>query len=534
MGQPDLVLYNGRIYTMDARVPFATALAIDGARIAAVGGDELRGEVGPGGKEIDLQGRTVTPGFIDAHIHFVWYSLGLAMVDLQGVPSLQEALARVAARASSAEPGAWIRGGRWNCNLWGGAFPHHRDLDRVAPDNPVLLSSKDGHSAWVNARAMRMAGLTAGTAEPPGGRILREPSGEPTGILQENAIDLVSRVVPRPSLPEAVAACQEGLARAHRAGLTGIHDCEDDLAMAAFQELRRSGALTMRVLVHIPAGGLDAAISLGVRDGLGDEWLRICGVKVFADGALGSRSAWMLEPYQGDPANMGVPTATPEEMQALVRRANGAGLSVAVHAIGDAANRMVLDAIAAAGDGAPPHLRNRIEHVQLLHPDDMPRLARLGVIGSAQPIHATSDIEIADRHWGARAATGYAWRSLLDAGTVLAFGSDAPVEDFSPLRGIHAAVTRRRPDGFPGPQGWYPGQRIAVAEAVYAYTMGAACAGGEEAIKGSLAPGKLADLVVLDHDIFTADPMDIWQVQVAGTMVGGRFVYQGEALQIEG
>jgi predicted amidohydrolase YtcJ len=533
--QPDLLLCNGRIYTMDDDVPFATAVMISGDRIVAVGGDDLGFALPAGGRTLDLQGRTVTPGFIDAHIHFVWYSLGLAMVDLRGVPSLEEALARVAERAAAAEPGTWIRGGRWNCNLWGdGSFPHRCDLDRVVPDHPVLLSSKDGHSAWVNTSAMEQAHVTAETTDPPGGRILRDASGEPTGILQENAINLVSKIVPRPSLEEAIAACRQGMAHAHRAGLTGIHDCEDDLALAAFQELQRQGELTMRVLMHIPADDLDAAIDLGVRDGFGNAWLRICGVKAFADGALGSRSAWMLDPYQGNAANTGVPTATAEEMHALVHKANGAGLSVAVHAIGDAANRMVLDAISSTREGALPHLRNRIEHVQLLHPDDVPRLAQLGVIGSMQPIHATSDMEIADRHWGRRAATGYAWRSLLDAGTVLAFGSDAPVEDLAPLLGIHAAVTRRRPDGLPGPDGWYPEQRISVAEAVYAYTMGSACAGGEEGIKGSLVPGKLADLAILDRDIFAIEPMDILHAQVLGTMVGGTFVYRDEGLQVAG
>jgi predicted amidohydrolase YtcJ len=282
--------------------------------------------------------------------------------------------------------------------------------------------------------------------------------------------------------------------------------------------------------MHIPARKLDAALALGVRDGLGDPWLRIAGIKVFTDGALGSRSAWMLAPYETDLANTGIPTISEGELQELVREANQAGLSVAVHAIGDAANRAVLDALAGTRDSASKHLRNRIEHVQLLHPDDLPRLAKLGVIASMQPIHATSDIEIADRHWGPRAATGYAWRGLLDAGTRLAFGSDAPVEDLSPLLGIHAAVTRRRADGSPGPDGWYPEQRISVAEAVYAYTMGAAYASGEEELKGSLSPGKLADLAILDQDIFRIDPMDIQHVQVLGTVVDGQFVYRSDRL----
>jgi predicted amidohydrolase YtcJ len=487
--------------------------------------------LGPEGREIDLRGRTVIPGMIDSHLHFVSYSLRLEQVDLEGVPTLDEALRLVAERASSSEPGNWIRGGGWNCNRWGdGAFPHRRDLDRVAPNNPVLLSSKDGHSTWINSRAMQMAHISAETPDPPGGSIRRDASGEPTGILQENAAGLVREIVPQPTLQETITACKRGLANAHRVGLTGIHNCEGQQAIAAFQELRRRGELTMRVLMHIPAGNLDAAIALGLRDGFGDEWVRVHGVKVFSDGALGSRSAWMLAPFEDDPTNTGIPTITAGALNERVQAANGAGLSVAVHAIGDAANRAVLDALAEAQTRAQTlagtGLRNRIEHVQLLHPDDIPRLAQLGVIASMQPIHATSDIEIADLHWGARAAGGYAWRSLLDSGTVLAFGSDAPVEDISPLLGIHAAVTRRRPDGFPGPEGWYPEQRLTVPEALHAYTLGAAYASGEETVKGSLTPGKLADLVILDQDIYQIDPMDIPHTQVLATIVGGKFVYQ--------
>ena len=284
------------------------------------------------------------------------------------------------------------------------------------------------------------------------------------------------------------------------------------------------------VTMHIPAEHLDAAIAVGLRDGLGDEWVRIYGVKAFTDGALGPRSAWMLSPFETDPGNTGIPTLEAEALHALVRKANSAGLSVAIHAIGDAANRAVLDAIAAQFEPAAAPLRNRIEHVQLLHPADVPRLAQLGVIASMQPIHATSDMLIADLHWGKRAATSYAWRSLLDVGTHMAFGSDAPVEDPSPLRGIHAAVTRRRPDGSPGAEGWYPEQRITAAEAMHAYTMGAAYASGEEMEKGSLTPGKLADLVVLDRDILRTDPMDILHTRVLGTMVGGEFVYRDGGL----
>ena len=541
MNRPDTVLYNGAIHTMEAEMPLASAVALSGDRIAALtsdalGGDRLREALAPGGRAINLRGRTVIPGLVDAHLHFVEYSLRLEQVDIYELPSLEQTLDRVAAHAATLRPGQWIRGGGWNCNLWGeGAFPSRHDLDRVTPDHPVALSSKDGHSLWVNTRAMQLAGLTAQTPDVPGGSIYRDAEGIPTGILQEHAMGLVYDVIERPSHAEMLDACRHGLGRAHRAGLTGIHDCEGAAALRVFQKLAQDGELTLRVLAHIPAESLDAAIELGVRDGLGNEWVRLAGIKAFVDGSLGSRSAWMLEPYEGSPGNCGIPTTTEEALGELVRKANGAGLSVAVHAIGDAANRAVLDAVAVAdtatarGAAALP-VRNRVEHAQLLHPDDVPRLAALGVIASGQPIHATADIDLVERYWGARGATSYAWRSLLEAGTVLAFGSDAPVESISPLAGIHAAVTRRRANGYPGPQGWHPEQSLTVGQAVRAYTMGAAYAGGEERLKGSLRAGKLADLVVLDRDIFSIDPMEVLQAQVVATMVGGRFVYQSEAL----
>ncbi len=529
MVQSDLILANAAIYTMDPTMPTANALSIRGDKILALGdGQQLRRTLAPGGKIVDLQGCTVVPGFIDAHLHFLSYSLRLDRIDIHEIPTRAQALEKVSARAAHSKPGEWILGGGWNCNLWeGGDFPTRHDLDSVAPDNPVLLSSKDGHSIWFNTAAMKLAHLTAQTPTPPGGNIMHDAAGEPTGILQEDAIGLISDIIPRPTLAQAVASCKKGLRNAHRVGLTGIHDCEGRQALAVFQELARLGELTMRVLMHIPDDALDAAIEVGLRDGFGDEWVRIYGIKAFADGALGSRSAWMLAPYESDPANCGIPTIEPQDLHDLTYKANQAGLSVAVHAIGDAANRLVLDAVQAAQEKLGVRLRNRIEHVQILHPADIARLAQLGVVASMQPIHATSDMEIADLHWGQRAGSGgYAWRSLLDSGATLAFGSDAPVEDFCPLRGIHAAVTRRRPNGFPGPDGWYPEQRLSVHEAVYAYTMGAAFAGGEEQIKGSLTPGKLADLVVLERDIFEIEPVEIASVKPTMTIFDGRVVYR--------
>jgi predicted amidohydrolase YtcJ len=368
-------------------------------------------------------------------------------------------------------------------------------------------------------------------------------------------MELMFRLFQEPSLAEATAAIKAAMPYAHRAGLVGVHTMEGAAAFRAFQALHASGELKLRVAMQIPEENLDAAIQVGLRSGFGDEWLRIGGVKIFSDGALGARTAYMLAPYEGYPDNYGLPMGTPAHLREVIIKASRAGIASFVHAIGDRANREVLDAIAAARAEEDPTgkqqtansklqatkdewpaaicnspLRHRIEHAQIVHPADIPRFAALGVIASMQPIHATQDMRIADALWGARSAHAYAWRSLLDAGAVLAFGSDCPVETLSVMAGIHAAVTRRRADGSPDPAGWYGAQRLTVDEAVYAYTVGCAYASGEEAIKGSLAPGKLADLVVLSQDIFTIDPMAILETEVIGTMVGGEWVYGQERL----
>jgi len=527
--EANLVLYNGNIHTMDSRQPHCRALAIAGKRVMAVGDDaEIKALLGPRGEAVDLGGRTVVPGFTDCHVHFLSYSLSLQQIDLANVPTLEEALARVAARAATTPAGYWLRGRGWDHSLWGmSAFPTRHDLDRVAPHHPVYLERKCGHAGWANSRALELAGITAQTPDPPGGQIERDPAtGEPTGILKELAMELISRLLEEPSLEQAVAAIRTGMGHAHRLGLVGIHDMEGALALRAMQELNARGELKLRVLMQIPEASLDAAIQVGLQSGFGDDHLRIGGVKIFSDGALGARTASMLEAYDSEPDNYDIMLADPVHLREVIGKASRAGIAAFVHAIGDRANREVLNAIEAsrqAGEG--PHLRHRIEHAQLLHPDDIPRFARLGVIPSMQPIHATQDMVLADTYWGARNIGAYAWRSLLASGATLAFGSDCPVEDLSPLKGIHAAVTRRRADGSPGPDGWYPEQRLTVGEAIYAYTAGAAYAGGEEATRGTLAPGKLADLVVLSHDIFTIEPMAILDVEPVATMFDGEFVY---------
>ncbi len=514
-------------------MPHAQAVAIGGNRIAAVGDDaQIMRLLAPGGEAVDLGGRAVVPGLTDCHIHFVQYALRLTRIELSDIVSRAEAIRRVAERAQSAQPGEWLQGGGWNRNLWDDpSFPTKEDLDPVTLHNPVALSSKDGHSLWANSLALARAGITAETPSPPGGEIeCQSGTGEPTGIFKENAEDLITGVIGKPSLEEIQTALKVAMAHAHRAGITGIHDCEGELAFAAFQELSKKGELGLRVLMHIPSGNLDHAIGLGLRTGFGGEQLRLGGVKIFADGALGSRTAAMLAPYEDEPLNLGIVVTSKEEMRELVGKASRAGISVAIHAIGDRANRDVLDVLEESRQsGQEMDLRHRIEHVQLLHPTDIPRLAELGVIASMQPIHATSDMDMVERHWGEERGRGaYAWRSLLSAGTRLAFGSDCPVETLDALAGIHAAATRRRADGTPGPQGWHPGERITVEDAVRAYTSGAAYASGEEREKGSITPSKLADLVVLSQDIFLIPAMSIMETEVEATVFDGRFVYRCE------
>jgi predicted amidohydrolase YtcJ len=536
----DLILHNGRIYTMDVGQPHAQAVAVAGNRFLAVGDDEaLRPLLRPGGQALDLGGRAVLPGLIDAHVHFGWYSLAVYQnqVDLDNVPTKEQAVARVAKAAHRTPPGQWIRGGGWNKNVWPlPEFPTAADLDAVTPDHPVVLADKSRHAVWANSRALALAGLTAAFEDPPGGEIVRDAAGRPTGILLETAEDLVYRVIPEPHVDTFVEALRGGIAEAQRLGLTGFHDPGHPKVLAALQVLRGRGELGLRALVHIPTEQLDAAIELGLRSGLGDELLRLGGVKLFADGALGPQTGHMLAPYEGATGNVGIPTHPTEELNDLVRRAHEAGISATVHAIGDAANRAVLDAIGKAQGtrhkAQPPGLPDRIEHVQLLHPADVPRLAQLGVVASMQPIHATSDMEMAERYWGRRCELAYAWRSVLDSGAVLAFGSDCPIETLDPLAGIHAAVTRRRADGRPGAEGWIPAQRLTIAEAVHAYTLGAAYASGEAHLKGSITPGKLADLVVLSQDILQIEPMAILDTRIAMTLFDGQVVYRSEKAEM--
>jgi hypothetical protein len=538
---PDLLLFGGTVHTMDPARPRASAVAVRGGRIVAVGSSddarEALGVPGAGGARpemVDLGGRCLLPGLVDSHLHFRWFSESLDGVDAE-TATLEEALDRVREKAGRLGPGAWITGYGWNHNVWSGPggearFPTRQHLDRAAPLNPVALKAKSGHALWANTAALRAAGVTENTPDPPAGKILREPGGSgkmPGGILLEDAMPLVQSAIPPLTAERLAGLMKAAQAALHRAGLSGIHDYDNSLGLRALESLEAEGLLTLRVVKGIPHELLDQAIDLGLRTGFGSPRLSLGALKMFADGALGPQTAWMLEPYEGGGAgDRGIPTLSAEQIAGDVSRANAAGIACAVHAIGDAACRAVLDAFETSGSRPRGQAPNRLEHAQLLHPADLPRIARLGVVASMQPIHATSDMLIADRHWGGRSATAYAWKSLLDSGAALAFGSDCPVEIPDPVAGIHAAVTRRRADGSPGPAGWRPDQRLTVEQAVRAYTVGAAMAAGKQAELGRIAPGMRADFTILDRDIFSIDPHEIREVRAAATVVGGTFAYR--------
>lgn len=524
------ILYNARIHTLDPLRPHASVAVIDRDRVAATGGTELLETFGPRAGREDMGGRVILPGLTDAHIHIQNYAFSLQKVDCE-TPTRAECLRRVSERARQTPSGHWVLGHGWQQNDWPEGFGNAAMLDALAPDKPVYLTAKSLHAGWANTAALRLAGIDANTPDPQNGHIVRDEHGQPTGILLETAMEQVARAIPPASTAQIAEAITQTQPILHRMGLTGIHDFDYRDAFMALQFMHAQGALKLRVVKNLPPDLYPHAFALGLRSGFGDDMLRIGGVKVFMDGALGPRTAAMFDPYQTEPANRGILNMDAEALFEIARQAADAGLSMTVHAIGDRANHETLNAYEQLRryekEKAYPARRHRIEHVQLIHPDDASRLARLNVIASMQPIHATSDMQAADRLWGDnRSRLAYAWRTQLDAGAALAFGSDAPVESPNPFWGLHAAVTRRRADGAPGPAGWYPDQRLDMRTALHGYTLGAAYAAGMENRLGQLAPGCLADLIVVEKDIFTCPPDDLLTLQSSATMVGGVWVWQ--------
>ncbi|KXK21622.1 MAG: amidohydrolase family protein [Chloroflexi bacterium OLB15] len=531
------ILHNGNIAVEPGSPLRIQALAIGGGRILAAGSDaEILPLARPGTKIENLNGALVVPGMIDAHIHWKAYAESLHMVQLFGMRSKEEALTQIASYAATRPAGEWITGYGWAQDEWDvKEFPSRHDLDAVLPDHPVFLRSRSGHAVWCNTRALQIAGVTAETAVPVGSEVKLDASGQPAGILLEwDAMLLVDRHIPVPTIETLATQMIAAQDRALSLGITAIHDFDDQESLAALQVLREREELALRAVKNINKPYFDSLLHLGLRRGFGDDWLRIGALKLFADGAIGPHTAYMIEPYIGEPDNYGIVVVDKEEMLDLVTRATSAGISSTVHAIGDRAVHDVLDVyeslrrFEAANDIPRASRPHRVEHVQLIHPSDVNRLAELDLIASMQPIHATSDYEVADRVWGAaRVPYSYNPRLQLDRGVTVAFGSDAPYDRIGTMVGIHAAVTRHRADGSPGADGWTPEARITVDQAVRGFTIGAATAVGMESRQGRLLPGFLADLVVLDRDIYAISPDEIVHTNVTATMVGGQWRFGG-------
>lgn len=533
-GPVDVVLHGGRVLTMvePEPAPELTAVAVADGRVVRVGADaEVLALVGPRTRVIDLGGRVVVPGLVDGHAHLYGIGKALAEIDARGFADA-EACANAVAAAAARQPEGWLQGRGWDQNLWPDQqWPTRQVLDAVVADRPVMLRRVDGHAAWVNSRALALAGITAETPDPAGGAILRDERGEPTGILVDNAAALVRDVIPPPSPAETERRIRLAMQHCVARGLTAIHEMGARWdRVQIYQRLAAAGELDLRVVVFLeddPAT-LDAGLAAGpfMSD---DQMLLVGGVKLYADGALGSRGALLLDDYSDQPGSQGLQVTPREHLVEVCRRAWSAGFQVATHAIGDGANRLVLDVYEEVlGPDGPDH-RWRIEHAQIVDPADLARFAGLGVIASMQPVHCTSDMDwVPDRLGNHRIAGAYAWRSLLDSGAVLSFGSDAPVEAVDPVPGLFAACTRTHADGTP-PGGWLPHEVLGPREALRAFTLGPAYAAGLEADLGVVAPGWLADLTVLDADPTAVAPADLQHLRPWLTMVQGRVAWQAAA-----
>jgi predicted amidohydrolase YtcJ len=525
---PEIAVVNARVWTGDARRPWADALVASGGRIVQVGSSaEARKLTGPSTRVVDAGGALVVPGFNDAHVHFIEGGFRLSSVQLRDARTPAEFARRIADFAATVPAGTWIVGGDWDHEQWGGDLPQREWIDSLTPDHPVWVSRLDGHMALANTAAMRMAGVDATTADVAGGTIVRGESGVPTGVFKDNAMSLVRAVVTEPSAELKLRALEAAMRHVAGQGVTSVQHMGSWDDMAVFERARSEGRLRTRIYAAVPISTWERLRDHVAQAGRGDEWLSIGALKGFMDGSLGSHTAAMLEAFSDTPADSGFFVVEPQQMKAWIAGADAAGLHPVIHAIGDRANRVLLDIFEEVSrENGVRDRRFKVEHAQHLHPDDIPRFARLGVVASMQPYHAIDDGRWAEKVIGAERARGtYAFRWLLDAGAKLAFGSDWFVAPPTPLEGIYAAVTRRTlDDGHPG--GWVPEQRITVEEALRAYTSGAAYASFEERDKGTLARGMLADFVLIDRDLTRIPPEDIRNARVLMTVIGGEVVFE--------
>jgi len=525
----DLIVVNARVHTVDPARPSAQAVAVCGDRIGRVGSNEdVRATADAKTRVIDAGGKLLLPGFNDAHVHLISGADMLVGVDLRPATSEADFVRRLGDYASRLPKGRWILGGFWDHEAWPTrALPTHQAIDAVTPDNPVFVQRLDGHMAVANSLAMRLAKIAPTTESPDGGTIVRDTSGQPTGVFKDNAMDLITRAVPAETIEETIEKARAALVHAASVGLTTIQDMTASATeLQAYQSLRARGELTARIY-SIQNHGIDGLVAAGVTTGFGDDWVRIGGIKLFADGSMGSGTAAFYEPYTDDPSTTGLLIHTPEALEAAIFAADAAGFQVIVHAIGDRANAIVLDAFEKLQrDRGVRDRRPRIEHAQVVRPGDKARFKTAGVIASIQPSHCIDDMRWSERRIGRdRSKIAYNFKSFVDAGARIAFGTDWFVEPMNPMIGLYAAVTRQFPDGTPS-GGWFPEERIPMEEAVEYYTMGSAYAEFADDRKGSLTEGKLADMVLLSQDVFTIPSPEILNTVPVYTIVGGRIVYK--------
>ena len=523
----ETAILSTRIYTGDAAQPWAEALCVKGDLVVAVGtNDEIKHACGREAHIFEFPGRLVTPGIVDAHLHYVNFGLSLQRLDLRDLPSIADCRARVKQAVAGRKPGEWIIGRAWNEHRWREQRePSARDLDDIARDHPVMLVRHCGHTVWLNSLAMKLAHIERGTPDPPGARIEHDlKTGEPTGLLREYR-KIIEKEIPPPTLEERKQAALRAQEEALRFGVTGVHSCEALREWEALAALEAEGKLKVRVHHLLPPEEVEPARSLGIEPCQGSEHLWFGQVKLFADGSLGSGTALLHAPYLDNPSERGLATLTPKELQEQVELAYRAGGDVGVHAIGDLAVTNALKAIAGARRKYPGPRRDRIEHVQLLHPDDFAVFRDLGVVASVQPVHLLTDMPVAEKKWGMdRCRYSYAWKSMRKAGIPLQFGSDAPVEVINPLLSFHAALTRQSLSGEPR-DGWFPSERLTLEEVIHAFTQTPAWVSRKESRFGSLARGKKADLVVFSRDLFQAAQGDLASVNTEMTMVNGEVLY---------
>jgi predicted amidohydrolase YtcJ len=534
----DTLIVNARIYTVSSKQPWAEALAIRGDKIIAVGAaKDISTFRGASTKVIDAQGKLILPGFTDCHIHFMDGSLGLTQVDLNDTKSVAEMQKRVKAYAAAHPQEEWIAGMGWLYSTFGEvALPDKKFLDEVVPDRPVWLQAYDAHSSWANSKALAMAGITRATPDPPGGKIVRDANGEATGALKETAGDLIVKVMPQPTREERLTALRLGMREANKVGLVRVHSAGQDFEyLDLFDELRQKHELSLRFYIAYfldppELRATDIEKIEQARRTYRDDWISGGVVKTMLDGVIEAHTAGMLAPYSDDPTQSGKLFWEPEKYEQAVTELDRRGLQIFTHAIGDRSVRLALDAYQQAAETNHTHdARPRIEHIETISPQDIPRFGKQGVIASFQPLHAYPNENVLNvwaRNAGPeRAQRAWVWHSIESTGGVLAFGSDWPVVTLNPWPGVQNALTRKTREGNP-PGGFVPQERISLEDAIRAYTLGAAFAGRREKTEGSIEPGKLADLIVLDRDLFKIEPDRIADTKVLLTMVGGKVVYQ--------